>query len=122
MWLKHLLPRYIGRFSQSYRPHRMTIFGVSIYFLSIICLSACLSAVCWQVTTSMRDKTLASIDQNLIDTGEFLKEFAADRKKLECLQTFARCLPVVQWIRKETKGLKNFIFEFAHYFRVQITD
>ena len=70
----------------------------------------------------MRDKTLASIDQNLIDTGEFLKEFAADRKKLECLQTFARCLPVVQWIRKETKGLKHFISGFAHYFRVQITD
>ena len=70
----------------------------------------------------MRDKTLASIDQNLIDTGEFLKEFVADRKKLECLQTFARCLPVVQWIRKETKGLKNFISEFACYLSVQITD
>ena len=60
----------------------------------------------------MRDKTLASIDQNLIDTGEFLKEFVADHKKLECLQTFARCLPVVQWIRKETKGLKIFFLNF----------
>ena len=70
----------------------------------------------------MRDKTLASIDQNLIETAEFLKEFAADHKKLECLQTFAKCLPVVQWIRKETKGLNHYISEHVHYFRVEITN
>lgn len=53
----------------------------------------------------MQDKSLDDIDQSLIETGEFLKEFVSDRKNLECLQTFARCITVVEWIREETKGI-----------------
>jgi len=60
------------------------------------------------MTSSMQDKSLADIDQSLIDTGVFLREFASDHRKLKCLQTFAQCLTVVEWIRMETKGVNQF--------------
>ena len=56
----------------------------------------------------MQDKSLADIDQNSFGTGEFLREFVSNNKRLDCLQTFARCLTVVEWIRKETKGVNQF--------------
>ena len=56
----------------------------------------------------MQNKSLADIDQSLVDTGDFLRELISDRNKLECLQTFAQCLTVVEWIRKETKGVNQF--------------
>ena len=52
----------------------------------------------------MQDQSLDVVDESLIATGKFLKEFASDPYKLGCLQTFAKCVKVVEWIREETKG------------------
>ena len=53
----------------------------------------------------MRNQTLQAIDQNVVKTAKFLQEFASDKKKRECLIAFAECQKIVEWIRKETKGL-----------------
>ena len=58
----------------------------------------------FQASASMRDQTLDDVDQSLVETGKFLQEFVSDSKKLECLQIFSKCLSMVNWIRKETKG------------------
>ena len=52
----------------------------------------------------MRDQTLGDVDKSLVETGKFLQEFVSDSEKLQCLQIFAKCLNMVNWIRKETKG------------------
>jgi hypothetical protein len=58
-----------------------------------------------QVTESMKDSSLGSIDHQMIDAKSFLEEMTADAWKLECLQVFAKCSNIVEWIRKETKGV-----------------
>lgn len=62
--------------------------------------------VAHQVTSSMKDEPLEKIDQKLIQAKSFLEQFTTDRMKVECLEKFAACLNIVEWIRKETKGLK----------------
>ena len=57
-----------------------------------------------QMSSSMKDKSLDVIDQSLIDAGEFLAMVEEDKRKLDCLRTFADSLDVVEWIRSETKG------------------
>ena len=57
-----------------------------------------------QMTTTMRDQTLAAVDESLIDAGEFLRELLEDKERLRCLKTFAGCMDIVNWIRDETKG------------------
>ena len=52
----------------------------------------------------MRDQTLDDVDHSLVETGKFLHEFVSDSEKLDCLQIFAKCLNMINWIRKETKG------------------
>lgn len=52
----------------------------------------------------MHDQPLKSVDQSLVHTGEFLAEFAADTRAVECLETFCKCTDIVEWLRKETKG------------------
>ena len=58
----------------------------------------------FQASDSIKDQTLGDVDESLVDTGKFLQEFVSDSEKLKCLQIFAECLSMVNWIRKETKG------------------
>ena len=58
-----------------------------------------------QTSSSMKDKPLDVIDQSLINAGEFLSVVEGDRRRLDCLRTFADSLEVVEWIRTETKGM-----------------
>ena len=58
----------------------------------------------FQFTTSVRDKSLKYIDESFIDSGNFLKGFSINPRKLKCLQVFAKCQSIVNWIRNETKG------------------
>jgi hypothetical protein len=63
------------------------------------------------MSSSMKDKPLKVIDQSLINAGEFLGMVEGDRRRLDCLHTFAESLEVIEWIRTETKGwfMLNFI-------------
>ena len=54
----------------------------------------------------MKDQPLSAVNQKLIDAGAFLKDLASEHSKLDCLETFSKCLGVVRWIRSETKGQK----------------
>ena len=45
------------------------------------------------------DESLNSIDQKLVDAGGFLKSYAADKRKKECLEAFVECHEIVKWIR-----------------------
>ncbi len=58
----------------------------------------------FQFTTSVRDKSLIYIDDSFIETGDFLKGFSANPRKLKCLEVFAKCQSIVKWIRNETRG------------------
>lgn len=51
----------------------------------------------------MKNEPLVAINQKLVDAGTFVREIA-NPDKLKCLQVFARCSKLVEWIRKETKG------------------
>lgn len=55
-------------------------------------------------TKLMEDKRLDDIDEKLVEAKTFLEKIKKDKQKLKCLRTFADCLNVVQWIRKETRG------------------
>ena len=69
---------------------RICLYGI-IVFSSIV-----------QVSSSMKDQTLADIDEKLVGAGRFLSEFAG--RKLECITKFSECQDIVQWIRNTTKG------------------
>lgn len=58
------------------------------------------------VEKSMMDASLESISKsNIKEAKSFLDNFnTEDKKKLECLEQFAACLNIVEWMRKETKG------------------
>lgn len=58
-----------------------------------------------QVTSSISNKTLSSIDEKLISAGEFLTSFMDHRSNFECLKTFAECFDIIEWIRKDTEGM-----------------
>lgn len=58
-----------------------------------------------------KSKTLSDVTPDMIKTGEKLR--GIDDKKIECLQTFVKCKPLIQWLKEELKGkkkIKNFIF------------
>ena len=57
-----------------------------------------------QFTASVEDKDLDYISDAVVDTGEFLHGISSDPRKMKCLEVFARCQPIVRWIRQETKG------------------
>ena len=57
---------------------------------------------CFQFTESVRDKSLAFIDESFVETGYFLKGVSSRKRK--CLQVFTECQSIVNWIRNETKG------------------
>lgn len=62
-----------------------------------------------QVTKSMKESSLGTIDHKLIGARSFLEEISSSPWKLDCLRKFAACSSIVEWIRKETKGSINFL-------------
>ena len=58
-----------------------------------------------QITQSMKESSLRTIDHKLIDARSFLEEMSASPWKLNCLRQFAACSSIIEWIRKETKGI-----------------
>ena len=52
----------------------------------------------------MNTKSLDSIDEKLIGTGEFLSTIKDDHFKIQCLEVFSKSINIVEWIRNETKG------------------
>ena len=58
----------------------------------------------------MKDQSLDSVDQTLIRAGQFLQEFATN-ENLYCLETYCKCLDIVTWLKKNTKGM----FIIQHY-------
>ena len=60
--------------------------------------------------------TLSTIDRSVVDAGRFLQEYATDATKRECLEAFADCQKIVEWIRTETKGILLTILNFILYF------
>ena len=63
--------------------------------------------VAFKVNTSMREASLKSIDEKIVQTKTFLEHFTKDR--LECLKAFSECLGLIEWIRKETEGIHDSI-------------
>lgn len=62
---------------------------------------------------SMDKATLDDIDQRLVETKSFLEQFTMDKRKLETLKSFASCLNIVEWIRKESKGMMQY-YKLVH--------
>ena len=58
-----------------------------------------------QFAESVQDKSLASITESVIETGQFLKGIISKKGRLKCLEVFAKCQPIVKWIQEGTKGL-----------------
>ncbi len=52
----------------------------------------------------MRDQTLATIDSNLVETGQFLEEIVNDPQKNNCLQTFGSSQEIIGWLKGFTKS------------------
>ena len=50
------------------------------------------------------DNTLKSIDRTVVVASRFLKEYAADKRRQECLKAFTECQGIVEWIRNLGKG------------------
>ena len=59
-----------------------------------------------KVTSSMKEATLESIDQQLVSAKSFLEKFTRDKSKHDCLKCFAACNNIVEWLRKQTKGIQ----------------
>lgn len=73
-----------------------------------------IESVANKVTTSMADASLDSIDHHrFVEAKSFLEQFTKDKEKLECLQVFATCVNIVEWIRKETKGMYRVYFLYC---------
>ena len=72
-----------------------------------------MATFCTQMSSSMKDKSLDVIDQSLINAGEFLGMVEGDKRRFDCLRTFADSLEVVEWIRNETKG--TFVLHFLGF-------
>ena len=55
-----------------------------------------------QVTCSMKDQTLADVNDDLVKTGKFLSTFTGE--KLRCVMKFSQCQEIVKWIKETTEG------------------
>ena len=58
---------------------------------------------------------LASIENCLEETDKFLKAFAKDKRKKDCLEAFAECQNIVAWIKKTTTGEQHNPFPQSSY-------
>ena len=50
------------------------------------------------------NNTLESIDHTVVVASRFLKEYAADKRRQECLIAYTECQKIVEWIRNLGKG------------------
>ena len=91
-----------GDFGDVERLSTEVFYSLYCYNVIICCLTAATCSV--QVTISMKEQTLAAINDVLIETGQFLEHITSNLGKLQCLQTFAACQQVIQWIREETES------------------
>lgn len=57
-----------------------------------------------QLSTSMKDQTLQDVDESLIEAGRFLEDVAREPRKVRCLERFAQCQDIVNWLKEVTKG------------------
>ena len=73
---------------------------LSLFFTAPVYLYALFAL---QISSSMKDQTLADISNQLVEAGLFLRDFTGDR--LECIQRFCQCQRIVEWIRHTTKGI-----------------
>ena len=55
----------------------------------------------------MEGQTLQNIVEYDMSVAVILEEYAADKKKRDCLTAFAECQEIVTWIRRETNGTGN---------------
>jgi hypothetical protein len=63
-----------------------------------------------EASSSLKDQTLAYVDDTLVKAGKFLNEFTGE--KLECIQMFCECQKIVRWIQNTTtdvSDLQNFV-------------
>ncbi len=61
----------------------------------------------FKLTESMKDQTLATIDSNLVETGQFLEEIVSDPQKDKCLQTFVNSQEIIGWLKGFTTSKLN---------------
>ena len=64
---------------------------------------------------SSGDTTLSTIDHSVVEAGRFLQEYATDPTKRECLEAFAECQKIVEWIRNETQGILLILWIYSIY-------
>ena len=50
----------------------------------------------------MKDQTLADMNDDLVETCEFLGTFTGE--KLRCVMKFSQCQEIVKWIKETTDG------------------
>ena len=54
---------------------------------------------------SAGEQTLGTIDESVMEASLFLRTYAEDKQKKECLKAFAECPKIVEWIKKIAKGM-----------------
>lgn len=52
----------------------------------------------------MKDQTLRDVDDRLIEAGRFMEDVAREPNKVQCLERFAKCKEIVEWLKGVTKG------------------
>ena len=55
-----------------------------------------------QMSPNFKKQPLSSITRDVIAASQFLHELGKEQQ--DCLKVFARCLPLVEWLREEVKG------------------
>lgn len=58
----------------------------------------------FQITLSMKDQSLASIDEKVVNTGNFLEEIINSQVRNECLEAFRDCQAIILWLKDFTKS------------------
>ncbi len=58
----------------------------------------------FQITSSMKYQSLASIDENVVNTGNFLEEIINSSVKNKCLEAFRDCQEIILWLKDFTKS------------------
>ena len=52
----------------------------------------------------MKYQSLASIDENVVNTGNFLEEIINSSVKNKCLEAFRDCQEIILWLKDFTKS------------------
>ena len=56
-----------------------------------------------------------STDDSVVEASKFLKAYVTDVKKRQCLEAFADCQKIVEWIRKATQGLIIYLVLICYF-------